>query len=135
MKSKVYILLSFLFLVSGLAMGQGFLHTDGKNIVDGNGENFLIRSIGTGNWMIMEGYMMKSNGPADTHTEFRNKLVETIGTEKPTAFILPGCIIICRKKMLIRWPPGDLIPSGLLCITNGLLSQLKMNRYPENKPG
>ena len=86
MKSKIYILLSFMFLVSVLAMGQGFLHTDGKNIVDGNGENFLIRSIGTGNWMIMEGYMMKSNGPADTHSEFRNKLVETIGTEKTDSF-------------------------------------------------
>ncbi|MFC0878474.1 carbohydrate-binding protein [Saccharicrinis sp. FJH2] len=65
---------------------EGFLHADGKQIVDGNGENVILRGIGTGNWMIMEGYMMKTVGVANTHTQFRNKLIETIGVAKTDSF-------------------------------------------------
>lgn len=65
---------------------QGFLHTDGKKIVNGNGENIILRGIGTGNWMLMEGYMMKSEGVAGTQHEFEAKLVETIGPEKTKTF-------------------------------------------------
>ena len=34
--------------------GQGFLHAGGKQIVDGTGENVILRGIGTGNWMLQE---------------------------------------------------------------------------------
>lgn len=82
---KLLIITSLLFATANI-WGQGFLHTDGKNIVDGNGENFRIRSIGTGNWLIMEGYMMKSSGSAGTHTGFRDKLIETIGVANTDSF-------------------------------------------------
>jgi len=65
---------------------QGFLHADGKQIADGRGENFIIRGIGTGNWMIQEGYMMKTSGVADTQHEFRKKLEQTIGTALADSF-------------------------------------------------
>jgi len=75
------------FCISVVVNGQGFLHTDGKQIVDGNGENVILRGIGTGNWMIMEGYMMKTEGTSfSTHTGFRNKLTETIGEVRADSF-------------------------------------------------
>jgi endoglucanase len=69
------------------ANSQGFLHVDGKNIVDGNGNNFISRSIGTGNWMIQEGYMMKSTDAGiNTQWQFRKRLTETIGEAKTDSF-------------------------------------------------
>ena len=65
---------------------QGFVHVDGKSIVDGNGDNFIIRGIGTGNWMIQEGYMMQTADVAGTQHAFRKKLEETIGAERTTEF-------------------------------------------------
>ncbi|BAX82583.1 glycoside hydrolase family 5 [Labilibaculum antarcticum] len=87
---KNFIALSFLVLFSlsfsVTAFSQGFVHVDGKNIVDGNGDNFLIRGIGTGNWMIQEGYMMQTEDVAGTQHEFRKKLEETIGETRTEEF-------------------------------------------------
>ncbi|WP_167616720.1 carbohydrate-binding protein [Maribellus sediminis] len=68
------------------ALAQGFLHVDGKRIVDANNENFILRGIGTGNWLLQEGYMMQTAGLAGTQTQFRNKLIETIGEERTNQF-------------------------------------------------
>jgi len=65
---------------------QGFLHANGKYIYDGNGNEVILRGIGTGNWMIQEGYMMQSSDVAGTMHEFRNKLVQTIGETKTDSF-------------------------------------------------
>ncbi|MCF8378654.1 MAG: carbohydrate-binding protein [Bacteroidales bacterium] len=81
--------LSFSIILCFLSINlfsQGFLHADGKNIVDGSGENFILRGIGTGNWMIQEGYMMQTSGIAGTQHEFTNKLIETIGEAKTDSF-------------------------------------------------
>lgn len=79
---------SLLFLLSIINVGyaEGFLHTDGKNIVNGNGENVILRGIGTGNWMLMEGYMMKTEGVAGTQHEIRAKLEELMGEDKTDEF-------------------------------------------------
>jgi endoglucanase len=66
--------------------GQGFLHAEGKNIVNGIGENIILRGIGTGNWMIQEGYMMESASVAGTQHEFEQKLASTIGAERTKNF-------------------------------------------------
>lgn len=72
--------------INGITLAQGFLHADGKRIVDGNGNNFIIRSIGTGNWMIQEGYMMQTAGVAATQHEFRAKLEQQVGIAKTDSF-------------------------------------------------
>jgi len=77
---------SILLLSSVLVFGQGFLHADGKRIVTGEGENVILRGIGTGNWMLQEGYMMQSSGVAGTQHKFREKLIETIGEVKTDSF-------------------------------------------------
>lgn len=81
-------LLLFLFFLLALisASGQGFLHTNGKYIYDGNGEEYIIRGLGTGNWMLQEGYMMKTAGLGGTQHEFRARLEETIGAAKTDSF-------------------------------------------------
>ena len=84
--NKLALLVILLGLINQKLFGQGFLHAEGTKIVNGSGENVILRGIGTGNWMILEGYMMKTENLAGTHHEFRNKLIETIGEEKTNTF-------------------------------------------------
>ena len=63
-----------------------YVRASGKQIVDPTGANLIIKSIGTGNWMLQEGYMMQTSGVAGTQWEFRKKLTETIGLEKTNQF-------------------------------------------------
>jgi len=66
--------------------GEGFLQVDNIHITNDEGP-FIIRSIGTGNWMIQEGYMMQSTSAGiNTHTQFREKLNETMGVERTNNF-------------------------------------------------
>lgn len=37
---------------------QGFIHADGTEIVEGNGEPILLRGFGLGGWLVPEGYML-----------------------------------------------------------------------------
>ncbi len=74
------------FVTFQQAMAQGFLRTEGTSIVDGNGEPIILRGIGTGNWMLMEGYMMKTEGVAGTQHEIRSRLIELMGEDKTNEF-------------------------------------------------
>ncbi len=84
---KLILLLStIIFSLSKSSYSQGFLHREGKYIYDGSGNEVILRGIGTGNWMIQEGYMMQTSGVAGTLHEFRSKLVSTVGEEKTDSF-------------------------------------------------
>ncbi|MEJ2049365.1 MAG: cellulase family glycosylhydrolase, partial [Calditrichota bacterium] len=39
-----------------------FLHTDGQNIVDTNGDPILLQGYGLGGWLVPEGYMLHTPG-------------------------------------------------------------------------
>lgn len=88
MKKLVHRLICCCFLPGTLTLShaQGFLHADGKFIINGNGEEILLRGIGTGNWFLQEGYMMKTADFAGTHTQFRTLLTETIGEQNTEIF-------------------------------------------------
>ena len=43
---------------------KGFLHADGMKMVNGDGEQVVLRGWGTGNWVNLEGFMI--GGPSDT---------------------------------------------------------------------
>lgn len=73
--------LSILLLELNLASAQGYLRASGKYIQDSNGNELILRGIGTGNWLLNEGYMMKTADFAGTHTQFRTLLTATIGEE------------------------------------------------------
>ena len=61
------------------AGSQGFLHAEGKRIVDANGENFILRGMGLGGWMLQEGYMLKTAGFASAQYQIRQKIESLIG--------------------------------------------------------
>jgi len=88
MKNTLKLLLACLGLIIQLlpVQAQGFLHASGKLIHNGNGSEVLLRGIGTGNWLLQEGYMMKTADFAGTQTQFRNKLIETIGVNNTNIF-------------------------------------------------
>jgi endoglucanase len=76
-------------LISGSSLtlsAQEYLHASGKYIRDANNQEVILRGIGTGNWMLQEGYMMKTAAFAGTQHEFRQKLIETIGVENTDIF-------------------------------------------------
>ena len=84
---KKFLLFSFVFLFSFLLQAQnGYIHTSGKQIVDKNGANLILKGLGTGNWMLQEGYMMQTSGTADTQWEFKKKLTDIIGVDKTNQF-------------------------------------------------
>lgn len=69
-----------------ISHAQGFLHRNGKFLYDGAGNEVILRGIGTGNWMLQEGYMMQTSDVANTQHEFRAKLISTIGEAKTDSF-------------------------------------------------
>ncbi len=60
MKFKILLYLSLtLFINPADLHSQEFIHTEGKNIVDGNGSTIALKGINLGNWLVPEGYMFK----------------------------------------------------------------------------
>lgn len=84
MKNKLVLIFTLFIAIS--ANGQGFLHRDGKFIYDGQNHEVILKGIGTGNWLLQEGYMMRSAEVAGTQHEFTEKLVQTIGQENTDIF-------------------------------------------------
>ncbi len=84
-KMKIKIFLITLIFGTLISWGQG-LKTEGKKIVNSQGEEVILRGMGLGGWMLMEGYMMQSSEVADTQHEFRNRLVDLIGEDKTDEF-------------------------------------------------
>ena len=82
------ILIAVILLIIPFArtLSQGYLHTSGKYIYDGNNNEVILRGIGTGNWFINEGYMMKTEDFAGTHTQLRDLITETIGEQNTEAY-------------------------------------------------
>ena len=79
--------LFFLFALFSFVtlQAQEFLHAGGKYIYK-NSEEVILRGIGTGNWMLQEGYMMQTSDVAPTQHEFREQLIQTIGETRTDSF-------------------------------------------------
>jgi len=54
-------LLSILMLSSFSLSGQSFLRTNGKAIINEQGDTVQIRAMGLGGWMLQEGYMLQTS--------------------------------------------------------------------------
>ena len=74
-----------LLIISFNTFSQG-LKTNQDKIVDENGSEIILRGMGLGGWMLMEGYMMQSSDVADTQHEFEERLIELMGIEKTNNF-------------------------------------------------
>ncbi|MFD0834886.1 cellulase family glycosylhydrolase [Mariniflexile aquimaris] len=80
-------LVLILFLVtSSIVQSQNFLHRDGQNIVDKNGNNVLLRGLGLGGWMVQEGYMLQTGDFAGPQHVIKQNIENLIGKEKTKLF-------------------------------------------------
>ena len=83
MKKIIFILLVWLPIVGG---AQGFLHRDHQKIVDGKGQNIVLRGLCLGGWMVQEGYMLKTGNFAGPQYKIKEKIIEVIGNEATEKF-------------------------------------------------
>lgn len=82
MKKIFLLLVMFPFM----AFGQGFVKCNGTAITKPNGDTLLIRSMGLGNWMVQEGYMMHTTSFADAQYQLRDTIEDLIGTQNMIDF-------------------------------------------------
>ena len=71
----------FILLISSLSFSQG-LKTKGKIIVDENENEVLLRGYTPGGWLVMEGYMMQSEGTAGAQHEFVERFTDLVGEDR-----------------------------------------------------
>ncbi len=79
-------LLLFFLIATSTSFAQGFLHQEGQKIVNGNGQNVLLRGLGLGGWMVQEGYMLKTADFAGAQFKIKQEIVDLIGEEKTEEF-------------------------------------------------
>ncbi|RZK12766.1 MAG: carbohydrate-binding protein [Flavobacterium sp.] len=80
------IILILMTVCSLSSFGQGFLHRDGQNIVDGNGQNIILRGLGLGGWMVQEGYMLQTDAFAGPQHKIKEKITQLIGETNTAEF-------------------------------------------------
>ena len=68
-----------------MAAPTGFIHADGKRLVDGSGATFVVKGINLGNWLVPEGYMFKFKR-ALSPTEIARVFDTLIGPEAAARF-------------------------------------------------
>ncbi|MEL6193345.1 MAG: cellulase family glycosylhydrolase [Bacteroidota bacterium] len=74
------LLISLLIGTSFQLSAQSLLHTEGKDIVNEEGEPVILKGMGLGGWMLQEGYMLKTAGFANAQFQLKTKIEELIGT-------------------------------------------------------
>ena len=84
--NKTHLLTVLLCLFTTLLSAQGFLRTDGKDIVNEAGEPYLLKGMGLGGWMLQEGYMLQTAGFANAQHQLEEKITELIGEEATREF-------------------------------------------------
>ena len=80
---------NFLFLLlffTSISFSQN-LKTEGKKIVDGDGNEVLLRGYAPGGWLLIEGYMMhETDGSIGAQHQIKSNLVSLMGAEKTEEF-------------------------------------------------
>jgi len=71
-------------IVCGFA--QGFLQVSGTKIVNGSGQNILLRGIGLGGWLLPEGYMLQTSSFANAAWQLKQKIETLVGTQNSDNF-------------------------------------------------
>ena len=63
-----------------------YVHTDGQKIINGRGEEIMLRTVGLGNWLLPEGYMWKFGKEGDRPRKIEKLIVEMIGEKAAQEF-------------------------------------------------
>ncbi len=83
-----YILLNVVIIsaFSGNLLAQGFLHRLDKKIVNGAGQEILLKGIGLGGWLVQEGYMLQTSSFANAQWQIREKIKNLVGEANTEIF-------------------------------------------------
>lgn len=101
MKKLLFILLTFTTITS-LHATDKFFSVKGKEIIDRNGQPFLIKGTNLGNWLVPEGYMFKfkkTNAPSQIH-DMLSQLIGPAETAKFWESFLENYITLDDIKFL-----------------------------------
>lgn len=83
---SIIVLVAFFLLSSSTLDAQGFLRVSDKKIVNGTGQEVLLKGIGLGGWLLQEGYMLHTSGFANAQWEIKKKIKDLVGTANAEAF-------------------------------------------------
>ena len=84
MKSAKY--LFFILLLAGQLLAQHkYFGVEGKNVIDPDGNIFIMKGINLGNWLVPEGYMFKFK-KANSPRNVNNVITELIGPAETKQF-------------------------------------------------
>jgi endoglucanase len=73
--------------VTSMGAQAQFVHTQGKEIVDGAGKPLLLRGTNLGNWLVPEGYMWHLNdGGPESPCEIEALVTELVGPQRAHEF-------------------------------------------------
>lgn len=86
MKKIATLILLSVFVFQFTSYSQGFLHRDNKKIVDGNGNEILLKGMGLGGWLVQEGYMLQTSAFANAQWQIRAKISALIGETNTETF-------------------------------------------------
>jgi hypothetical protein len=86
LKALLILLLVFIFHLMQAVNAQGFLHRQDKKIVNGTGQEILLKGIGLGGWLVQEGYMLQTSGFANAQWEIRKKISDLVGETNTEIF-------------------------------------------------
>jgi len=67
-------------------MEKQFVHADGKILRDINGEEFAMKGVGLGGWMLPEGYMWGSYKYYERPRRFEERITELVGETEAAIF-------------------------------------------------
>ena len=68
------------------ARAQGYLKASGTKIIDGSGNQLILRGVNLGNWLEPEGYMWQTSSFANSPTEIRDLVDNALGQQAGEAF-------------------------------------------------
>lgn len=93
----VSLILFLVCFIAGTVSAQ-YLHVNGKQIVDKNGNEVILRGMGLGGWMLQEGYMLETNAFANPQHEIRAKIKDLIGETDTQTFYDAWLKNHCTKR-------------------------------------
>ena len=65
---------------------KGFVKAAGKSVINGEGNEILLRGVGLGGWLLPEGYMWCFQGQVDRPRRLEKMIEDQIGKEKAKQF-------------------------------------------------
>jgi aryl-phospho-beta-D-glucosidase BglC (GH1 family) len=81
--SLLIIIILFFCFISNNTFAQGYLKVDGNKIINDVNNNFILKGMGIGGWLVQEGYMLKTPySIMGAEHEIKNEIEKLVGKEK-----------------------------------------------------